>query len=77
MLSHKSRYNALAAAFLATLAGCDLESDWQSAPRTHTCTPEQMVKVERETLWCKANTAYYDTYCYGSSIVRNCAKRAS
>lgn len=72
------RYNALMlAAFI--VAGCDVvpEFDWQAAPRTHTCTSEQMVKVERESAWCKANTGYYDTYCYGAAILRNCTKRGT
>jgi hypothetical protein len=61
--------------FLLALTACGFdESEWERAPRNHTCTAEQMGKVERETLWCKANTGYVSTYCYGASIIRNCTK---
>lgn len=63
--------------FLISSTGCTKfqEPDWSNAPQTHTCTADQMVKVEKETVFCKGNTSYISTYCYGSAIMRNCTKK--
>ena len=64
--------------FLLTI-GCNLdapqpEEDWRLAPKTYTCTKEQMDKVEHESEWCDNNTTYVQSFCYGSAIIRNCTK---
>lgn len=64
---------------LFLLCGCDMEftyeqSDWETAPREHICTEEQMKKVMEETDFCNDNTSYFSTYCYGAAILRNCEK---
>lgn len=58
------------------LSACnDYESQaWQKAPEEYTCTTEQMGKAQAEAKWCKGNTGYLDTYCYGTAIIRNCIK---
>jgi hypothetical protein len=61
---------------LATMWGCDVGKiglpEWEKAPRNHTCTEEQMARVEKETTWCSANTENSKGWCYGAAIMRNC-----
>ena len=61
------------------LAGCESQvlgqTTWQAATETHTCTVEQMDKVQREAEWCSTNTQYFSTYCYGTALIRNCTER--
>lgn len=65
------------------LVGCDggtLNSNgytppnrpWEDAALNHRCTAEQMKRVEAEHLFCKEHTTYFNSYCYGSAIMRNC-----
>ena len=59
------------------LAGCDVSNPnlgWKTAPQTHACTIEQHTKVESEAAFCKAQSGYISTYCYGAAIMRNCTK---
>ena len=60
------------AAFL--LSGCDssIKEDWETAPKSYSCTIEEMTKVQMESAWCSTNTAYFSNYCYGAAILRNC-----
>jgi hypothetical protein len=58
------------------LAGCnEYYSEWQNAPTCYTCTEAEMNRVQNEAKWCKENTTYKDTYCFGSAIMRICQKR--
>ncbi len=62
--------------FMLALVGCKVEvPEWSSAPETHTCTVDQMTKVEKETQFCASNTSYSNSYCYNSAIMRNCTKQ--
>jgi hypothetical protein len=63
---------------LATLSliGCE-SNDWELAPRAYSCTPEQMGRVQTETLWCTKNGGYIESYCYGAAIMRLCDPRAA
>ncbi len=45
---------------------------WEEATTTHHCTDEQQRRVESDTLFCKQNTSYFSSYCFGSAIMRNC-----
>lgn len=55
------------------LAACEvIEPEWKEAPEVYTCTDDQMAKAEAEAEWCNENTDYFSTYCYGTSIMRNC-----
>lgn len=58
----------------AGLGGCTGQSydDWSNAPKMHTCTADQMTRVQAETKWCTDNTSYLSAYCYGTAIIRNC-----
>ena len=56
------------------LSGCDINEDWQSAAQNYKCTTEQMERVKSEAVWCKQHTDYFNTYCYGTAIIRNCEK---
>lgn len=66
-----------ASLFTVGLGGCEpyKQSDWETAPRTHVCTTDQMAKAQSEAAWCNENTMYFKTYCYGSAILRNCAAK--
>lgn len=57
---------------VVVLAGCEDPSSWRYAPQNRACTAEQMQKAQAEALWCKTNTDFLDTYCYGAAIMRNC-----
>jgi hypothetical protein len=46
---------------------------WEDAPTTYKCTDPESYKVARETKVC-AETGFFDTYCYGAAIMRNCTK---
>lgn len=61
------------AAFCVVLIGCG-NPEWNSAAENHTCTNEQMIKVQEEFKWCTENTDYVKNYCYGAAIMRNCSK---
>jgi len=84
----KNRLNAFIACtiVLGVLVGCGggtLNSEgykastpeWQSAAEKYSCTTDQMNKVETEHKFCKENTSYFSSYCYGSAIMRNCKKK--
>lgn len=58
---------------IALLPGCEIE-DWRNAPSEYTCSEKQMVRVEKETIFCNNNTKFYSTFCYGNAIIRNCTK---
>jgi hypothetical protein len=65
---------------VALLTGCVSEAEkqagaWREAPYEYVCTGVQMARVQRETLFCKENTGFYPSYCYGSAIMRNCTHR--
>lgn len=53
------------------------QADYVIAPKVHTCTEEQMTKVQSETLFCKNETGYFASYCYGTAIMRNCTKNST
>jgi hypothetical protein len=38
------------------------------------CTEDQMIKVEKETLFCTNSGGYIKSYCYDTAIMRNCEK---
>jgi hypothetical protein len=61
------------------LSGCEPapRADWELAPKRYACTVEQMKRVETETKFCNENTSYFETYCYGTAIMRNCAKKGA
>ena len=68
------------AALLSTLllTGCPGPAGYESpdlALRTHVCTPEEMQRVEKETLFCQEKTSYLSTYCYSAAIQRVCTRR--
>lgn len=50
-------------------------AEWQVAPQLYTCTAEQSALVEKDTLFCDENTSFFSSYCYGTAIMRNCAKK--
>lgn len=51
------------------------ESPIQTAMVDHTCTAEEMKRVESESVFCNKNTSFFSSYCYGSAIMRNCKFR--
>lgn len=67
--------------FVAFLTGCYGSpavvgiNAWETAPLDYICTAVEMVRVEREAKWCKENTGYLGTYCYGSAMMRSCAMK--
>ncbi len=66
--------------FVVALAGCNPQqmaarNAWETAPLDYLCTEVEMVRVERESKWCKENTNYLGTYCYGSAMMRSCAAK--
>lgn len=63
-------------ALIVLLTGCEPpeEPEWRRAPLEYTCTPEQTKRVQQDTKFCDDNTSYFDTYCYGSAIMRNCQR---
>jgi len=65
---------AFGASLLTAVFGCTAYDDWNSAAKTHRCTEAQMNKAQAEADWCKKNTDYLSTYCYGTAIVRNCTR---
>jgi len=65
--------------FMFLFLGCDerpkkVPEEWETASMTYKCTKEQMDRVENEAFWCKNNTSYFSSYCYGSAFMRNCKK---
>lgn len=46
--------------------------NYNDALRTHTCTPEQMARVQEETTYCINETTFKSSYCYGTAIIRIC-----
>ena len=62
------------ASLLTAVFGCTAYDDWNAAARTHQCTETQMSKAQAEAEWCKKNTDYLSTYCYGTAIIRNCTR---
>lgn len=56
------------------LSGCIGRESWRDASLDYECTEEQHSKLMKETQFCIDNIAYHSTYCYGSSIIRNCKK---
>lgn len=55
------------------LTGCGtFGKQWEDAPLTYQCTPDQMTRVETETRFCAKETGYTAERCYGSAMVRNC-----
>ena len=58
------------------LAGCTPppKEAWETAAVDHVCSESQMAKAQTEAKWCKENTSYFASYCYGSAILRNCSK---
>ena len=62
------------ASLLTAGFGCTAYDDWNSAAKTHRCTEAQMSKAQAEADWCKKNTDYLSTYCYGTAILRNCTR---
>lgn len=61
----------LAVMALLILTACQVD-EMDYAVKHSTCTPEQMVKVQDETLWCKANSDIRPFACYATAIMRNC-----
>jgi hypothetical protein len=60
------------------LTGCDVKqitarNAWDTAPLDYVCTEVEMIRVEREAKWCRENTSYLGTYCYGAAMMRTCA----
>lgn len=68
---------AIAISAALSLSACEpaVQPAYQDALVTHVCTVEQHSRVEHEAEWCKKNTGFFSSYCYGSSIMRNCTKR--
>lgn len=62
---------------IKTKEKAEQNADYIIAPKVHTCTDEQMVKVESETLFCSNETGYFASYCYGTAIMRNCTKNST
>lgn len=50
---------------------------WEDAMTDYRCTDEQQKRVESDTLFCKANTSYFSSYCFGSAIMRNCTPKVN
>lgn len=50
---------------------------WEDATTTYRCTDEQQKRVESDTLFCKNNTSYFSSYCFGSAIMRNCTPKVT
>lgn len=50
-----------------------LDESWGKAVLTRECTPQEMNRVQSETLFCTTNTGWNGSFCYGSAIIRNCA----
>lgn len=70
--------NLAALLALAFLFACDvptLLAEWEKAPYTYTCTAEQMSRAQDEAAWCRINTQFSSTYCYGSAILRLCTPK--
>lgn len=76
-----NRYFYLLVIFAGLLTGCEeapsARAMWQTAPETHECASEQMIKVQSESKWCSENTTYLSTYCYGAAILRNCVAKVA
>ena len=51
------------------------KQDWETSPRTHTCTREETARVEHDTTFCSAESGYSKSYCYGAAILRICKLR--
>jgi len=49
---------------------------WTVAPMEYVCAAEQRANMEAEDKFCVANTGYSKEYCYGTSMIRNCTRRA-
>lgn len=67
---------------IIAIIGCDSDSSGLAGPNwgdpmRYTCTPEQMVEVEKQTLFCNKNTGYKSTYCYTAAMDRNCTQKSS
>lgn len=50
---------------------------WEDATTTYQCDDAQQKRVESDTLFCKENTSYFSSYCYGSAIMRNCTPKVN
>lgn len=59
------------------LFGCVRRDDWMNAAERYVCTETQMQKAASETLFCKKESSYSDTYCYQAAIMRNCEPKRS
>jgi hypothetical protein len=58
---------------IACLTSCGKEANSvDSALIDYTCSKTQMEKAQGEAVWCIKNTDFYKSYCYGSSVIRNC-----
>lgn len=66
--------SGIAIILLALLSACD-RPHWINAGVERVCTDEQWERVEKETLFCKANTATASGKCLGSAMIRNCNRR--
>lgn len=50
---------------------------WRDAVTDYQCTDAQQKRVESDTLFCKQNTSYFSSFCFGSAIMRNCTPKAN
>lgn len=50
---------------------------WRDAVTDYQCTDAQQKRVESDTLFCKQNTSYFSSFCYGSAIMRNCTPKVN
>ncbi len=61
---------------LLLLSGCgSLYDPYTSdeALKTHSCTKEEFERVKNETLFCRNNSGYLGSYCFGTAIIRVCS----
>lgn len=43
----------------------------------YVCTPDEMQRVEKETLFCKKESSYFSSACYLAAIQRVCTLRTA
>lgn len=63
-----------AAVLLLGLAGCEerRRDRHETAAEDCRCSPEEMARVERETVFCTEKGGFFSTYCYETALIRNC-----
>jgi len=59
---------------LLFIFGCEYNPGMKEITGGHKCSEEQMIRVEKETLFCNQNANYTKNFCYDMAILRNCEK---